>query len=360
MVRTWTLAPAPMVDRDAIWDFAQSAEAQGWDGVMFPDNQSLWGDTYVSMTIAAEATSSLQLGHASTNAGTRHPAVTASAVAAVDRISGGRASLGIARGDSALAHVGSAPVSVAHFEKYVSVVRRLLHGETVPFDACDTWRPSAAAASLPLSDAPDGTKLHFLEQQSSTPITIYASGPKTMEVAGRHADVALFGLGASAERIAWGMDVVRRAAEEYGRDSSAVRFGALMSIAVSDDREAARRLVANIVASAARFSSLHGRVSGPVSTADRSVYESVAQTYNMRAHGETSSQVRALNDEFIDAFAVVGEVDHCVDRLRELVSLGLDELLLIVPRNDQASVGAESATAVVEAVLPRLKQAAVV
>lgn len=355
MVRTWTLAPAPMVDRDAIWDFAQAAEAQGWDGVLFPDNQSLWGDTYVSMTIAAEATSTLQLGHASTNAGTRHPAVTASAVAAVDRISGGRAMLGIARGDSALAHVGSAPVSVAHFEKYVSVVRRLLHGETVPFDACENWRPASAVSTLPMADAPDGTKLYFVEPESRTPITVYASGPKTMGIAGRHADVALFGLGASAERIAWGMGVVRQAAEEYGRDPAAVRFGALMSIAVSDDQVAARSLVSNIVASAARFSSMHGRVAGPVSVAERTVYETVAPAYNMRAHGETSTQVRALTDDFIDGFAVVGGVERCVERLRELVALGLDDLLLIVPRNDQAAGGAESAAAVVDVVLPALK-----
>ena len=36
---------------------AKKAEAEGWDGMLLPDSQNLTGDVYVSLALAAEATS---------------------------------------------------------------------------------------------------------------------------------------------------------------------------------------------------------------------------------------------------------------------------------------------------------------
>lgn len=46
-------------------------------------------------------------------------AATAAAITSVDRVSDGRAVLGIGRGDSALADVGRAPARVAQFATYL-------------------------------------------------------------------------------------------------------------------------------------------------------------------------------------------------------------------------------------------------
>ncbi|NKQ56183.1 LLM class flavin-dependent oxidoreductase [Amycolatopsis sp. K13G38] len=342
-----------MTRPDRIRAFAEQTEADGWDGLMFPDNQNLWGDTYVSMTVAATVTSRLLLCNASTNPGTRHPAVTASAVAAVDQVSGGRASLGIARGDSALAHLGAAPVAVAVLNEYLGVVRRLLHGKPVPFADLERWRPSREIDSLPLHSGPDDSRFSWLgEEARPVPITVFASGPRTIEVAAQHADRVIFGLGADPKRLAWGVRTMREACERIGRDPAEVALGGLMSIAVSDDLEFARSLVANIVASSVRFSSMHGTVKGPSTDAERRVFEKVATSYDMRAHGETANQVQALTPEFIDRFALVGPAETCVDRLAEIRDLGLDDVLLIAPRNDTETAGAASARALVEGVLP--------
>src|SRR5579863_2271206 len=88
---------------------AQQVEAAGWDGQTFMDSQCLSGDPWVLMGAWAVATKRLKLALGVTNTLTRHPAVTAAAAAMVQAISGGRASLGIGRGDSALAHLGYAP-----------------------------------------------------------------------------------------------------------------------------------------------------------------------------------------------------------------------------------------------------------
>src|SRR5580658_5306695 len=100
----------------ASMDAARSIEAEGWDGQMFMDSQSLCADPYVRMGAWALATERLKLSTGATNPFTRHPVVTAASVATLQVMSGGRAVLGIGRGDSALAHLGHAPVGIANFQ----------------------------------------------------------------------------------------------------------------------------------------------------------------------------------------------------------------------------------------------------
>src|SRR5271167_2207102 len=87
---------------------AKQLEEAGWDGFLVVDSQNLSGDPYVALAMAAAATSRIGLGTGVTNCVTRHAAATACAIASVDRLSDGRAVLGIGRGDSALAHLGRA------------------------------------------------------------------------------------------------------------------------------------------------------------------------------------------------------------------------------------------------------------
>src|SRR5438445_6631084 len=113
---------------------AVRAEAQGWDGLLVVDSQNLAGDPFVGLALAARETSNLHLGTGVTNPATRHPAAAAAAIASVHAASGGRAHLGIGRGDSALAHLGMAPAPLAELERFVRVTRAYLRGDTVAFE----------------------------------------------------------------------------------------------------------------------------------------------------------------------------------------------------------------------------------
>ncbi len=62
----------------------------------------------------------LRLGTCVTNPGTREPSVTASALATLDVISGGRMDLGIGRGDSARRVMGKPPTTLARLEEATS------------------------------------------------------------------------------------------------------------------------------------------------------------------------------------------------------------------------------------------------
>ena len=128
MTELWMLTFPPPGAAGLVARFAEDA---GWDGVVFADTQNLAADVYGSLCLAAASTSTLLLGTGVTNPVTRHPAVTASAIATVQAAAGGRTVLGIGRGDSSLAHLGREPERVAAFEAYLVRVQGYLRGEPV-------------------------------------------------------------------------------------------------------------------------------------------------------------------------------------------------------------------------------------
>ena len=99
-VEFWTMgAGVPTSDDPAVFDGVQmavQAEQMGYDGIVWVDSQNLAPDCYISMALAAHATSRIQLGTGVTNSYTRHAAITASCIATVQAESRGRAHMGLA------------------------------------------------------------------------------------------------------------------------------------------------------------------------------------------------------------------------------------------------------------------------
>ena len=73
--------------------FARRYEDAGLDGLLFFDTQNLAPECYVSLAAVAKETTLLKLGTGVTNPRTRHAAATASAIATLQALSGGRAHL---------------------------------------------------------------------------------------------------------------------------------------------------------------------------------------------------------------------------------------------------------------------------
>ena len=327
--------PMGYVRPDQIGARARQAEGDGWTGMKVFDTQCLFGDVFVMMTAAAMSTERLRLSISASNPATRHPAVAASAIAAVADIAPDRVWYGIGRGDSALAHVGGAPAPVALFERYVAAVRRYLHGEPVSFESIREWRLTADVSTIQLGHAPADSRLGWRGPSSApVPIEVYASGPRVLGVAGRLADRVSLGLGADPARIRWAIDTARTARREAGLDPSTLSFASVIAIGVADDMTRARQSVANMVASSARFSVMSGRVVGPVDDSQRRVYEAIGESYDMNRHGGNGSQVAALTDEFTDTFAIVGSPARCVERIAELAEIGIDAFMLAPPQGD--------------------------
>jgi 5,10-methylenetetrahydromethanopterin reductase len=327
----WTLAVSSPT-RTA--RFAERAEAAGWAGLAVVDSQHLSGDSYVALALAAQATDRLGLSTGVTNPVTRHPAVTAAAIASIHAVSGGRAALGIGRGDSALAHLGRAPARVAPFERYLVALQSYLRGDAVAFDALDFHeRMAPPVAALGLADTPSTSRLHWLDPTlPKVPVEVAATGPRVIAAAARHADRVVFALGADPERIGWGIEQARAARRDAGLPEDGLAFGAYVNLVCHPDVETARQLVAGGLTTFARFAVMHGRTQGPVTAEQDAVLQRIHDAYDMRKHTRAdTAHTATLTPAFVDRYAIVGPPDVCLERIATLGALGLDKLVLIGP-----------------------------
>jgi 5,10-methylenetetrahydromethanopterin reductase len=342
---------------------AKRAESEGWDGICIVDSQNLNEDPYVHMALAAAATTTLGVGTGVTNPVTRHPAVAATAAATVHAVSGGRAVIGIGRGDSSLAHLGLSPAGPAAFERYLVRLQGYLRGEEVAFDELDGGGVAVSVDKLGMADTPRQSRIKWLERiltpdgPGKVPVEVAASGPKVIAVAARQADRIMFAVGASTTRLRWAIDEARAAAAAAGRNPDSLSLGAYVPMVVHADRDVARSLISGGVGSYARFSVMHGTVVGPTSDSDRESLQKLHQAYDMTKHFRHGSpQSGALSPEVTDEFGIAGPPEYCVERLGELLDLGLTKVCLLGGgRGADRKAALDSFQSITRDVLPKLR-----
>ena len=144
----FTLKPEHSIERTVA--LAQQAEAAGFEYGWLFDSHVLWRDPYPLLTLMARATTKLRLGTCVTNPATREPTVTASSLAVLDELSGGRMDLGIGRGDSARRVIGKGPTSMKDLEDAVHVIRALVEGQSIEFEGTVLDLPWTSGYRLPV------------------------------------------------------------------------------------------------------------------------------------------------------------------------------------------------------------------
>jgi 5,10-methylenetetrahydromethanopterin reductase len=282
---------------------ARDAEADGWDGMVFQDSQNLTPDITVSMTLAARATERLVIGTAVTNLVTRNPAVVASMFSTLHAVSGGRALLGVARGDTALHLVGERAPDAERFAVLVERLRGYLAGQEVDVDG-----QASRIAWLPVDGLPP------------VPVNVFGSGPVNLAGAAAHGDLVTMAVGAEPEQVAWGLEQVRAV-------DAQVPVGALVVAATGAPQQDLRDLVRANASISAHF---RRDASGVLDRADADVVARVTRDYDDRDHATAhSAQAADLPDDFLDRFCIIGTPEHCAERLRELVALGLSHVIVV-------------------------------
>jgi 5,10-methylenetetrahydromethanopterin reductase len=320
----------------AIPEWVKRLEGDGFDGRNFCDSQNRYADPFVCMGLAAGVTKTLKFSTGATNPVTRHPALMANVIGTVQVATGGRAYLGIARGDSALAHIGKAPAPPEVFERYCKVVQAYLSGNEVPFAEVDAAmggvrKDLRSAEELHIGKVPTGSKLQWLPGDvPKVPMDVYATGPKIMAIGARHAEQLTFAVGAHPARIRWAMDLAKQVRREAGLDPNGISYGAMVGMGLDDDLDRARKRIAGVVAVSTRFSVMHGKPIGPVDKEDEPIFRSLHDGYDMTRHAvTTSNQAGLLPDWFMDKHAVIGPPAVARDRLIELFELGIERIVLL-------------------------------
>jgi alkanesulfonate monooxygenase SsuD/methylene tetrahydromethanopterin reductase-like flavin-dependent oxidoreductase (luciferase family) len=181
----------------------------------------------VSLAAAALArTSALTVGLGILPAVARNPAVTAMELATLAALAPGRVVAGIGHGvQEWMEQMGARTSSpLTTLEEAITIVRRLLHGETVDVDGTE-YRMRDVALAAPPAVAP--------------PVLAGVRGPRSLALAGRAADGVVLAEGAGPAYVASAID---RAGRPDG-----FRVAVFTALAIDDDPRAARRAMVPFV-----------------------------------------------------------------------------------------------------------------
>jgi len=310
-------------------------EAEGWDGQMFMDSQSLSADPWVMMGAWAHASQRLLLSPGVTNPLTRNLAVTAASAASLQMVSKGRSVLGIGRGDSALAYLGMAPVPVARFERALIALQALLSGEEVSFEETGDRGGGPSVHSLSLGARPEGARLRWLADAGlpKVPLDVAATGPKVIAMAARLAERVTFSVGADLARVNWALDLARAARAEAS--NPAPSYGVQVVVVCHSNDATAMEVAMRMAPPLARFQVMQGDAKGPGEGDATGSFKAIREGYDMTKHGGIHEKTRLthgeLSPEFVRDFAVVGTPDACIEKLLALRQSGIDRFVVVGP-----------------------------
>lgn len=207
-------------------EVAEALEASGVDQLWVIEDCFYTAGVSLAATALAR-TSSLTVGIGILPAVARNPAVTAMELATLANLAPGRLLAGIGHGiQEWMKQMGARTRSpLTTLDEAITIVRRLLHGETVTFDGAEFTMREVTL------DAPPATV---------PPVLAGVRGPKSLALAGRVADGVVLAEGAGPTYIA---QSIARAGHP-----DPFRVSVFTALAVGDDAREMRRVMAPFVA----------------------------------------------------------------------------------------------------------------
>src|SRR5262245_31655551 len=306
----------PDMDHQRIVALTKQAEAAGFTYGWIFDSNVLWPEAYPLLTLMAVNTERMRLGTCVTNPAVRDATVTASLLATLNRISGGRMDLGIGRGDSSRRVMGKKPTTLERLEETVRAIKDLCAGKKIEYEGRE----------IQMNWADSGVP----------PVWVAGYGPKALRCAGRVGDGVILQF-ADPHLIKWCLGFVKEGAEEMGRDFSKIRVMSAAPVWVADDLNKARdqvrwfpALVSNHVVD------LVSRYKPEELPPELTAYIRDRKGYNYLHHAEVgSSNSEFVSDEVVDRFAIVGPAEEHVRRLKELESIGVTQFNIYLMSGDE-------------------------
>lgn len=300
-----SLGVSPRQPLTGFADQLAELEAAGARRFWVIDSQLAMKDVYVALALAAEKTSTAWLGTGVTNPLTRHPTVSATAIAAVAELAPGRTLLGIGAGDSAVYGVGLKPARVAEVEAALTFFREVLAGRE------GEWQ--GRRYRLP---APPAEKV---------PVYLAVSQPRMCGVAGRLADGAIV-MGPSDPgwvelQVGWIEEGIRAA----GRERKDVEISLMTTLSPTLDQ--IRSWASTQARLLADFSALPPGLERFSEEIRRAKHE-----YDFGEHlSVRAGHQAAVSDDLAQALAVTGPAARCAERLRALRATGADSFIFPLP-----------------------------
>ena len=292
---------------------AAAADRYGFDMIGIADTPGNAMDPWVAATMVAEATRRARIALCVSNLVSRHPAVSAAAIASLDMLAPGRTVLGVGAGHSGTQNLGMVRSRLAELDKGVRFIKTLLADGEASIDG--------ATARIPWID-------------SAPKVFLAGSGPKTLRLAGAATDGAIVNYGISADALAESAALVGAGVAQAGRAADDVEVWQIASLDCNEDEAAARAKAGAILAFMAG-----GYIFDTPDLAERGVpAELHAPMRELRRRYSTSpgeADARLLDelglfDYLAGRFAIQGTPSQCLDQLEAARAAGLDRVIFTV------------------------------
>ena len=295
------------------------------------DSQALYHEQFIRTALAAEHSRHARVGTWITNPITRHPAVTAAAIATVDDIAPGRAFLGVGTGDSTVYNANLRPASLATLERFVDTVREL-HQAGV-----SRWR---------------GKECYLGWPKRRIPIGMAVSGPRAIRLAGKIADIVWVCFGIQEEQIALAREYLAEGAKVAGRSLSDIDVWWMVQFNIAENRgEALEPIKANL-ATSGHIIFRYGLDGKAVPHQYQAAAQELARRYQPTRHFDNIGLTDdlGLTDYLAGRLAIAGTVEDSIQHIKDLEKLGADQLFFYTALSNKENLLQQLAKQVIPAV----------
>lgn len=315
----YALPGQPDSSRDLVAE-VREGEAMGL-GTVFISERYNKKEAATLCGAAGAVSERIRISTAATNHNTRHPMVTAGFARTMQSLTGGRFTLGLGRGITAMQDAyGIDRITTAQMEDFAGLMRRLFRGEVV-------FGHDGPAGSWPVLHL-DATLDEHL------PLGMVAFGPRTLELAGRCFDEVVLHTFFTDETTARCVRTVKEAAERAGRDPDSVAVWSCYAT-IGDHIDADERLmklVGRLGTYLQGYGHLLARTNGwDTGIVDRFLADEVVQSVrglDVSATTEQLEHVATLIPAEWLAPAATGSPADCVAAIRGQLALGCDGVIM--------------------------------
>ena len=304
-------AYAPLAEVMAVW---QEADASGVSWVGVSDTPLLAREVYVAAAALLSRPGRARVSPMVSNPLTRHPSVTAAALATLDEMAPGRIALALGSGDSAIYRLGLTPSSVELLRSYVIAVQQLLRGEEAE------WLGGRFRLLWDVGAAHD------------VKVFVSCHGPKTLRMAAEVADGIIVGFGVHAAAVDFVRRQIAEAARGVGRDPDEIE---VWWHVVAPRAETEDEALAYYVSSA-HLIARSGAAGGTIPKELHPALEELARDQRLEMHGVPRPwRIELAKASGVDQFlierggALFGPPSQVQAALRALEVRGVDNVVIL-------------------------------
>jgi 5,10-methylenetetrahydromethanopterin reductase len=329
-----TVADYPLERRIEI---VKMAENLGF-ACLWHSGEKFGRDMVASMTLSATKTRTIKIGAAVADPYSVHPALTATAIATVDEVSGGRSLVAMGAGGSGFPAMGIARTKPATaIREAIEIMRGMWHGETV------TLRGKVIGLErgrLGFSARPD------------IPIFVATRGGAVLRMAGEVADGVMIATMATPEGVREAWNLVLEGAKKVSRDPADLEIMSRVDCCVDLDRNRAREGVKLMIAFLlwSSYPNLDFVARVGLKVPDKLEALIARRDYELMYEAGP-----LIPEDFVDAFAWAGTPQEVVEKIGRIVDLGIRRVgcwVLPPPDADLESV----VRLLAEEVIPKVRE----